>query len=44
MINYGGISFVVEKDEDGYLWGYSNNAEYEVEITDDFVPDDYFTA
>jgi len=27
-----GISYIVEADEDGYLWGVSNNAEYEIEI------------
>jgi hypothetical protein len=44
LITDGGISYVVEKDEDGTLWGVSNNAEYEIEITEDFVPDAHFPA
>jgi hypothetical protein len=37
-----GIIYDVEKMEDGTLWGYSNNAEVEIEIEDDFVPDAAF--
>ena len=37
-----GIIYSVEKMEDGTLWGYSNNAEVEIEIEDDFVPDAAF--
>ena len=37
-----GIIYAVEKMEDGTLWGYSNNAEVEIEIEDDFVPDTAF--
>ena len=37
-----GIIYAVEKMEDGTLWGYSNNAEVEIEIEDDFVPDAAF--
>ena len=44
LITENGISYVVEKDEDGNLWGYSNNAEYEIELDEDFVPDYHFSA
>jgi hypothetical protein len=44
LITEGGISYVVEKDEDGTLWGVSNNAEYEIELNEDFVPDALFSA
>jgi hypothetical protein len=44
MITEGGISYVVEKDEDGTLWGVSNNAEYEIEINEDFCPDSLFSC
>ena len=37
-----GIIYAVEKMEDGTLWGYSNNAEVEIFIEDDFVPDAAF--
>ena len=37
-----GIIYAVEKMEDGTLWGYSNNAEVEIELDDDFVPDAAF--
>jgi len=37
-----GIIYSVEKMEDGTLWGYSNNAEVELFIEDDFVPDAAF--
>ena len=37
-----GIIYSVEKMEDGTLWGYSNNAEVEIAIEDDFVPDAAF--
>ena len=37
-----GIIYAVEKMEDGTLWGYSNNAEVELFIEDDFVPDAAF--
>jgi len=30
MITDNGISYVIEMDEDGTLWGVSNNAEYEI--------------
>ena len=44
LITEGGISYVVEKDEDGTLWGVSNNAEYEIELSEDFVPDAIFPS
>ena len=44
MITDNGISYVVEKDEDGTLWGVSNNAEYEIELNEDFVPDALFSS
>jgi|TARA_R110000787_G_scaffold275750_1_gene384489 hypothetical protein len=44
LITEGGISYVVEKDEDGTLWGVSNNAEYEIELNEDFVPDALFSS
>jgi hypothetical protein len=44
MITEGGISYVVEKDEEGNLWGVSNNAEYEIELDEDFVPDALFSS
>ena len=37
-----GICYVVETDEDGYLWGVSNNAEYEIEVDENFQPDAHF--
>jgi len=37
-----GIIYDVEKDEEGELWGVSNNAEVEIFIEDDFVPDAAF--
>jgi hypothetical protein len=45
-----GILYVIDEPfdkeffDDGMenLWGFSNNAEYEIEITDDFVPDVHF--
>ena len=37
-----GIIYAVEKDEEGELWGVSNNAEVEIPIEDDFVPDAAF--
>ena len=37
-----GIIYDVEKDEEGELWGVSNNAEVELFIEDDFVPDAAF--
>ena len=40
MITDNGISYVIEMDEDGTLWGVSNNAEYEIEISEDYIPDD----
>ena len=43
LITENGISYVVE-NIDGTLWGVSNNAEYEIEITDDFVPDCLFSS
>mgnify|MGYP003648627688 CR=1 FL=1 len=33
MITQNGISYVVVKIEDGSLWGVSNNAEHEIELT-----------
>ena len=44
LITEGGISYVVEKDEDGTLWGVSNNAEYEIEIDENFCPDALFSC
>ena len=41
MITEGGV---VEKDEEGTLWGVSNNAEYEIELSEDFVPDALFSS
>jgi hypothetical protein len=35
MITQNGISYVVVKIEDGSLWGVSNNAEHEIELTSD---------
>jgi hypothetical protein len=43
LITEGGISYVVE-NIDGTLWGVSNNAEYEIEIDEDFCPDALFSA
>jgi len=40
MITDNGISYVIEMDEDGTLWGVSNNAEYEIEISEDYIPDE----
>ena len=37
-----GIIYDVEKDEEGELWGISNNAGVEIPIEDDFVPDAAF--
>ena len=39
LITENGIMYVVERNWDGSLWGVSNNAEYEIEIDEDFVPD-----
>jgi|TARA_B110000881_G_C18329638_1_gene390955 hypothetical protein len=39
MITENGIMYVVERTCDGSLWGVSNNAEYEIELDEDFVPD-----
>ena len=44
MITEGGVSYVVEKDEEGTLWGVSNNVEYEIELSEDFVPDALFSV
>ena len=44
MITEGGISYVVSKDEEGNLWGVSNNAEYEFELSEYFVPDALFSS
>ena len=44
LITEGGISYVVEKDEDGNLWGLSNNAEYEIEIDENFLCDAHFPS
>ena len=41
MIVESGISYIVTKI-DGTLWGYSNNAENEIEIDENFVPDAHF--
>ena len=38
MVVEQGISYVVEKNEDGTLYGVSNDGE-EVEIDEDFEPD-----
>ena len=38
MVVEQGISYVVEKNEDGTLYGVSNDGE-EVEINEDFEPD-----
>ena len=38
-----GNSYIVEADEEGFLWGVSNNAEYEIEIDEAFVPDALFS-
>jgi len=35
MIAQNGISYVVVKNEDGSLRGVSNNAEYEIDLTED---------
>ena len=43
MITESGISYVVV-NIDGTLWGVSNNAEYEIEIDEDFCPDALFSA
>ena len=43
LITEGGISYAVE-NIDGTLWGVSNNAEYEIEIDEDFVPDALFSS
>jgi hypothetical protein len=40
MITDNGISYVIEMDEDGTLWGVINNAEYEIDISEDYIPDD----
>ena len=37
-----GIIYAVEEYEKGELWGISNNAEVEIFIEDDFVPDAAF--
>ena len=41
MFVESGISYIVTRI-DGTLWGYSNNAEYEIEIDENFVPDAHF--
>ena len=43
LITENGISYVVE-NIDGTLWGVSNNAEYEIEIDEDFVYDVVFSS
>ncbi len=43
LITQNGISYVVEKDEEGTLWGVSKNAEHEIELFQDFVPDALFS-
>ena len=43
LITENGISYVVE-NIDGTLWGVSNNAEYEIELSEDFVPDALFST
>jgi hypothetical protein len=43
MITQNGISYVVEEDEEGTLWGVSNNAEHEIELSEYFVPDALFS-
>ena len=43
LITEGGISYAVE-NIDGTLCGISNNAEYEIEIDEDFVTDDLFSS
>lgn len=43
LITQGGVSYVVEEDEEGTLWGVSNNAEHEIELHQDFVPDALFS-
>ena len=37
-----GIIYAVENTKKGELWGVSNNAEVEIFIEDDFVPDAAF--
>jgi hypothetical protein len=50
LITEGGISYAVENIDDeikeakGTLWGVSNNAEYEIKIDEDFVPDALFSS
>ena len=44
LIVENGICYVVETDEDGYLWGVSNNAEYKIEIDENFCPDAVFSS
>ena len=43
LITLNGISYVVERDEEGTLWGVSNNAESEIELSEYFVPDALFS-
>ena len=43
LITQNGISYVVERDEEGTLWGVSNNAESEIELSEYFVPDALFS-
>ena len=43
LITQNGISYVVERDEEGTLWGVSNNAEHEIELSEYFVPDALFS-
>ena len=39
-----GISYVIETDEFGQLWGVSNNAEHEIEIDENFECDAHFPS
>ena len=39
-----GICYIVEIDEEGNLWGLSNNAEYEIEIDENFLCDAHFPS
>ena len=43
LITQNGISYVVERDEEGTLWGVYNNAEHEIELSENFVPDALFS-
>ena len=44
MVVEAGICYIVETDEEGYLWGLSNNAEYEIEIDENFLCDAHFPS